>query len=300
MKTNLSVLAGLILLLGAAGTMGVAAEPEVEGVFGLAPMPEGAAIAVWVPLEEGETVEGVRWYHNDAAQAFPVVLAVAGEKERPELIPQAVVVATEAGGPSLGWSELEFAQPLASVTEGLYLVFRLPEDGEMTAEGLGGGAGLGYRAGTTAERRCWVTFEGEVWHPVSPEYEMAVSAVMGAAKSGQVLVLGHPSAAAEGEADEESGLPRPLVASLRAVPNPFNPQTEVRFTLPRGGRAVVSVYDIRGRLVRRLHEGELAAGEHTAVWDGRDRQGRQQPSGVYVARLEAGSLKLSSRLTLVQ
>jgi hypothetical protein len=297
MKTELSVMAGLILLVGGAGA---AAESEVAGVFGLAPMPEGAAVAVWVPLEEGETVAGVRWYHNDAAQAFPEVLAVAGEMDRPELIPQAVVVATEAGGPSLGWGELEFAQPLASVTDGLYLVFRLPADGAMTAEGQGGGAGLGYRAGTTAEHRCWVTFEGERWHPVSPEYEMAVSAVMGAAKSGVVQVLGHPSAEGEGEAAEESGLPRPLVASLRVVPNPFNPQTEIRFTLPKGGRATVSVYDIRGRLVRRLHEGELAAGEHTATWDGRDRRGRQQPSGVYVAGLEAGSLKLSSRLTLVQ
>jgi hypothetical protein len=297
MKTNLSVMAGLILLVSGAG---MAAEPEVAGVFGLAPMPEGAAVAVWVPLEEGETVAGVRWYHNDADQAFPEVLAAAGEADRPELIPQAVVVATAAAGPSLGWSEVEFAQPLASVTDGLYLVFRLPEDGAMTADGLGGGAGLGYRAGTSEERRCWVTFEGERWHPVSPEYEMAVTAVMGAAKSGAVLLLGHPSAEGDDESDAATDLPRPLVASLKAVPNPFNPQTEVRFTLPQGGRAVVSVYDIRGRLVKRLHEGLLAAGEHTATWDGRDRHGRQQPSGVYVARLEAGSLRLSSRLTLVQ
>jgi hypothetical protein len=297
MKTNLSVMAGLILLVGAAG---MAAEPVIEGVFGLSPMPEDAAVAVWVPLEEGETVAGVRWYHNDAGQAFPEVLAAAGEADRPELIPQAVVVATAASGPSLGWSEVEFAQPLASVTEGLYLVFRLPAGGEMTADGLGGGAGLGYRIGTSEEPRCWVTFEGEVWHPVSPDYEMAVSAVLGAAKSGAVLLLGHPSATDQSESDEESGMPRPLVASLRAVPNPFNPQTEVRFTLPRDGQATVSVYDIRGRLVKRLHAGELAAGEHTVAWDGRNRGGRQQPSGVYVARLEAGSLRLSCRLTLVQ
>ncbi|MFO7652302.1 MAG: FlgD immunoglobulin-like domain containing protein [Candidatus Krumholzibacteriia bacterium] len=55
-----------------------------------------------------------------------------------------------------------------------------------------------------------------------------------------------------------------------------------------------------GRLIKRLHEGKLTAGEHTAAWDGRDRQGRQQPSGVYMARLETSSLRLSCRLTLVQ
>jgi hypothetical protein len=295
MKT-LRNLASATLVLSVA--VAAAASPAIEGVFGLAPVPDGAALAVWVPLEEGDTVDGVRWYHNDEQLAFPELLAVAGAASRPELIPQAVVVAEAVTGASSAWNEILFAQPLASVTEGLYLVFRLPEDGDLTELGQGGGAGVGYVVGS-GDRRCWVTFEGEVWHPLAPDYQMAVSAIMGAAKSAGVLVLGHPGMA-QPSGDHSETVAVPLVAQMLAAPNPFNPQTDIRFTLPQGGRVELAIYDIRGRLVKRLHGGELAAGEHTVSWDGRDRHGRTQPSGVYVARLQAGSLQLSSRLTLVQ
>ncbi|MBK6900739.1 MAG: hypothetical protein IPH09_16305 [bacterium] len=43
-------------------------------------------------------------------------------------------------------------------------------------------------------------------------------------------------------------------------PNPFNPQTSIAFTLPSDGPGPVAVYDLQGRLVRSLHEGDLAAG----------------------------------------
>lgn len=298
MKTMKALVLVAVLL---SVTAVAAADPTVEGVFGLSPVPEGAALAVWVPLGEGETIDGVRWYHNDQDQAFPELLAVAGESTCPELIPQAVVVATEVGGPSSAWTELLFAQPLASVTEGLYLVFRLPDGGDLNGEGHGGGAGLGYVTGG-GERRCWITFEGERWHPVQPDYQMAVSAIMGAAKSAGVLMLGYPGAG--GADDDDAGQPQQapvaLTARLQAAPNPFNPQTEIRFTLPVAGHAEVAIYDIRGRLVAPLLAGELTAGEHAIIWNGRDRQGRAQPSGVYVARLRAGALQLSSRVTLVQ
>lgn len=257
----------------------------------------GAALAVWVPLGEGETVDGVRWYHNDEEQAFPELLAVAGDPGRPELIPQAVVMASDVSGASSAWNELWFDQALASVTDGLYLVFRLPEEGELTATGRGGGAGLGYVAGG-AESRCWITFDGERWHPLAADYQMAVAAIMGQDKRGSVLVLQRPGS--DPREDTAEPTPVPLVAGLLAAPNPFNPHTEVRFTLPQSGRVELTVYDIRGRLIKRLHQGDLAAGEHAVTWDGRDQRGRAQPSGVYVARLSAGQVRLVSRLTLIQ
>jgi hypothetical protein len=85
-------------------------------------------------------------------------------------------------------------------------------------------------------------------------------------------------------------LPEPA-AALRLYPNhpnPFNPMTTIRFDLPAAGSVRLVVYDLAGRLVRVLVEGEIPAGSHEAVWDGRDSTGRSSPSGSYLARLVAG------------
>jgi hypothetical protein len=83
-------------------------------------------------------------------------------------------------------------------------------------------------------------------------------------------------------------------------PNPFNPMTTLRFDLPVAGQAQLSIYDLAGRLVRVLVEGEIPAGSHEAVWDGRDQSGRASPSGSYLARLVAGGKVEGVRLSLVR
>ncbi len=72
------------------------------------------------------------------------------------------------------------------------------------------------------------------------------------------------------------------------APNPFNPQTTLSFTLSAAGPAALSVYDLQGRLVRRLFSGELAAGTHVRAWDGRGDNGRRVAGGPYLVRLDAG------------
>ncbi|MFN2372084.1 MAG: S8 family serine peptidase, partial [Candidatus Krumholzibacteriia bacterium] len=92
----------------------------------------------------------------------------------------------------------------------------------------------------------------------------------------------------------------PRVGALAAAPNPFNPRTELGFTLTAPARAELAIYDVRGMLVRRLLVGELAAGTHTVAWDGRDRAGRAVASGVYLARLEAAGTVQERKLTLIR
>ncbi|MBK9472418.1 MAG: T9SS type A sorting domain-containing protein [bacterium] len=94
-------------------------------------------------------------------------------------------------------------------------------------------------------------------------------------------------------------LPGVAVLSQNA-PNPFNPRTTIRFTLPGDGVARLAIYDLAGRLVRTLVAGSLAAGEHEAVWDGCDDAGRAQASGSYLARLEAGGGVRTVRMALVR
>jgi hypothetical protein len=83
-------------------------------------------------------------------------------------------------------------------------------------------------------------------------------------------------------------------------PNPFNPLTTLRFDLPAGGRVRLGVYDVAGRLVRTVLDADLPAGEHAALWDGRNEQGLGVASGSYLARLEAGGLRRTARLSLVR
>ncbi|MCP4547889.1 MAG: hypothetical protein GY835_15610 [bacterium] len=68
-------------------------------------------------------------------------------------------------------------------------------------------------------------------------------------------------------------------------PNPFNPTTNLAFTLHETGLIDLSIFDVQGRLIRNLASGEWLAGNHTLQWDGRDELGNDQVSGIYYARL---------------
>ena len=69
------------------------------------------------------------------------------------------------------------------------------------------------------------------------------------------------------------------------APNPFNPATVVRFSLPDDGAAQLTVCNLLGQEVAVLTSGLKTAGEHAVRWDGRDLQGRPAASGVYFYRL---------------
>ncbi len=64
-------------------------------------------------------------------------------------------------------------------------------------------------------------------------------------------------------------------------PNPFNPSTTIQFDLPVATDVQLAVYDLLGREVVRLVNRHLEAGYHHRVWDGRDRNGNEVPTGIY-------------------
>ena len=64
-------------------------------------------------------------------------------------------------------------------------------------------------------------------------------------------------------------------------PNPFNPTTNISFTLNQTGPASIKVYDVRGREVRTLLDRRMSAGNHTVTWDGTDGNGQALASGTY-------------------
>ncbi len=95
------------------------------------------------------------------------------------------------------------------------------------------------------------------------------------------------------------GVASPLALDQN-VPNPFNPQTAIGFSLPAPERVRLDVYDIGGRLVQRLVDGSMRAGRHRIEWNGRDAGGREAASGVYFYRLTAGKRTLSRKMILLR
>jgi len=84
------------------------------------------------------------------------------------------------------------------------------------------------------------------------------------------------------------------------VPNPMGTAAAFRFTQARETLVSLSLYDVRGRLVRQIGGGEFAAGEHVVRWNGRDATGETVPAGVYFLRLSADGESLTRRLVVVR
>ena len=72
-------------------------------------------------------------------------------------------------------------------------------------------------------------------------------------------------------------------------PNPFNPETTIRYQLPRVADVELEIYNTSGQRVRTLVDGRLNAGRYEVRWNGLDDQGRPLASGLYFYRLQAGS-----------
>lgn len=71
-------------------------------------------------------------------------------------------------------------------------------------------------------------------------------------------------------------------------PNPFNPETTIRFELPVAGEVSAKIFNLVGEEVAKLVERRMTAGTHLLRWQGVDAQGRQVGSGIYFLRVSAG------------
>ena len=84
-------------------------------------------------------------------------------------------------------------------------------------------------------------------------------------------------------------------------PNPFNPSTTIAFELAEEQPVSLRIYDIKGRLVRILMEGEVTGGgPHLVTWQGKDQSGRSVAAGTYLYRMEAGEFTELRKMTIVK
>ena len=78
-------------------------------------------------------------------------------------------------------------------------------------------------------------------------------------------------------------------------PNPFNPSTSIRFNLPQAGHVTLTIYDLFGRAVATVVNGQTPAGSHEVAFDARGLA-----SGFYVYRLHAGRFSETKTMTLIK
>jgi hypothetical protein len=97
-----------------------------------------------------------------------------------------------------------------------------------------------------------------------------------------------------------AGIEPPRITALESnYPNPFNSQTTIIYYVanlgPTPARINIDIYDIMGRLVRRLVNDRKEVGKHKITWDGRDDSGANCPSGVYFAQISQWGLRSLSK-----
>ncbi len=102
--------------------------------------------------------------------------------------------------------------------------------------------------------------------------------------------------------DDEAGgsVPWATAKRLQIRPNPANPSIQLRFTMERKERVSLSIYDIRGREIKRLLDGVLDAGSHETTWNGSGHDGRTVSSGIYFAVVQKGADREVSKFVILK
>jgi hypothetical protein len=143
-------------------------------------------------------------------------------------------------------------------------------------------------------------------------YSVAVSGVSDDSCYRNMIVPGS-SLMIQGSTTNEGGRPVRYPARLyQNFPNPFNPSTVIRFDVPgrvdvngerypsTNSRVVINVYDVRGRLVKRLVDSSMPAGPAQVTWDGFNDSGAAVSSGIYFLRMITGEHHHTRKMVLLR
>jgi flagellar hook assembly protein FlgD len=87
---------------------------------------------------------------------------------------------------------------------------------------------------------------------------------------------------------------------MKNYPNPFNPKTNIQFTVPEQSFVKLFIYDINGRIVHKIIDSDLKSGYYSVVWDGTNELGLKVGSGIYFYRLEAKNFTSSQKMIFIK
>jgi hypothetical protein len=101
--------------------------------------------------------------------------------------------------------------------------------------------------------------------------------------------------------EQRNGLLPETFELSQNFPNPFNPSTEIQFTVGKDALVSLNIYDIQGRLVSSLIDNYFySAGSYKMNWDGKNQYGTQVPSGMYLYKLESSNQIVTRKMVLMK
>ena len=83
-------------------------------------------------------------------------------------------------------------------------------------------------------------------------------------------------------------------------PNPFNPSTTLSYSLAEASDVIVKIYNVKGELVHQIYEFGKNKGNHSVVWNGKDKNNNACGSGVYFFQLQAGKYQMTKKALLMK
>ena len=96
-------------------------------------------------------------------------------------------------------------------------------------------------------------------------------------------------------------IPLPLVTELNGnYPNPFNPDTRIKFSVHEAGNVRIDIFNSKGQKIRTLVNEYLSANFYNMVWDGKDTNGYNVSSGVYFYKMDAGKYTSTKKMILMK
>ena len=99
---------------------------------------------------------------------------------------------------------------------------------------------------------------------------------------------------------DDNELPDVFLTEVYNYPNPFNPETTISFELKFNTKVKLSVYNINGQLVNILVDTKMKTGNHKIVWDGKDQNNNQLPSGIYLYKIETEIYTSTKKMMLLK
>ncbi|RLD59275.1 MAG: hypothetical protein DRJ01_11525, partial [Bacteroidetes bacterium] len=88
--------------------------------------------------------------------------------------------------------------------------------------------------------------------------------------------------------------------TLSNYPNPFNPTTTIKFSLPEESDIKLSVYNVKGQKVKQLANNQFAKGQHTVIWNGKDSNDKSVASGIYFYKISTGKETTMRKMLLIK
>ncbi|MCD8479806.1 MAG: T9SS type A sorting domain-containing protein [Candidatus Cloacimonetes bacterium] len=101
---------------------------------------------------------------------------------------------------------------------------------------------------------------------------------------------------------EEPGIPSiPLETLLfSAFPNPFNPSTNLRYSLKEAGDVRIDIFNLKGQILKSFENVYQQPGYYQIAWDGRDADGREVGAGIYFYRMTSGKYSATKKMVMAK